>query len=82
MHLDCQLVSNGVDLMAPGGYGDDPRVPVLRAGAAEWRLLWQVDTDEDGLGWMWGDMGMLYFWIRDEDLAAARFDRVWVILQG
>lgn len=82
MHLDCQLVFNGVDLLAPGGYGNDPRVPRLQAGAADWRLLWQVDTDEDGLGWMWGDMGMLYFWIRSQDLAACRFDRVWVILQG
>jgi uncharacterized protein YwqG len=81
MHLDCQLVSNGVDLMGPGGYSD-PRVPSLRADAASWRLLWQVDTDERGLGWMWGDMGMLYFWIRSEDLAAGRFDRVWVVLQG
>jgi len=30
---------------------------------------------------MWGDMGMLYFWIRAEDLAARRFERVWMILQ-
>ncbi|MET7396827.1 YwqG family protein [Dactylosporangium sp. NPDC005572] len=81
MHLDCQLVSNGVDLMAPGGYSD-PRVPGLQADAAGWQLLWQVDTDERGLGWMWGDMGMLYFWIRSEDLAVGRFDRVSVILQG
>ncbi|WP_327000343.1 YwqG family protein [Dactylosporangium sp. NBC_01737] len=80
MHLDCQLVANGVDLMH-GGY-DDPRVPDLQAGAADWRLLWQVGTDEEQLGWMWGDMGTLYFWIRAEDLAAGRFDRVWAVLQG
>ncbi|MEU8076754.1 DUF1963 domain-containing protein [Catellatospora citrea] len=75
------MVSNYVDLMRPGGYSD-PRVPSLQADATDWRLLWQVDTDERGLGWMWGDMGMLYFWIRSEDLAIGRFDRVWVILQG
>ncbi|GAB3836620.1 YwqG family protein [Dactylosporangium cerinum] len=80
MHLDCQMVTNGIELTRQGYR--DPRVPGLQAGAAGWRLLWQVDTDEHGLGWMWGDMGMLYFWIRSEDLAAGRFDRVWVILQG
>lgn len=81
MRLDCQVVSHGVDLMGSSGYSD-PRVLSLQADAAAWRLLWQVDTDEPGLGWMWGDMGMLYFWIRSEDLAEGRFDRVWVILQG
>jgi uncharacterized protein YwqG len=30
---------------------------------------------------MWGDLGMLYYWIREEDLAARRFDRVWGISQ-
>jgi uncharacterized protein YwqG len=43
-------------------------------------LLLQLDSDRD-LGWQWGDMGLLYFWIPDEDLAAGRFDRVWTILQ-
>ncbi|MGI5183802.1 DUF1963 domain-containing protein [Dactylosporangium sp. CA-152071] len=82
MHLDCQLVSNGRELTA-AGYRD-PRVPDLQADAAGWQLLWQVDTDLHGLGieWMWGDMGKLYFWIRSEDLAIGRFDRVWVLLQG
>ncbi|WP_344510140.1 DUF1963 domain-containing protein [Dactylosporangium maewongense] len=82
MHLDCQLVSNGIELTA-AGYRD-PRVPDLQADAAGWRLLWQVDTDLHGLGieWMWGDMGKLYFWIRSEDLAIGCFDRVWVLVQG
>jgi uncharacterized protein YwqG len=82
MHLDCQMVSNGIELTQEGYR--DPRVPGLRTDAAGWRLLWQVDTDLHGLGWvwMWGDMGMLYFWIRSEDLAVGRFDRVWVLVQG
>jgi hypothetical protein len=80
MQLECQMVANGIELTWKGNR--DPRVPGLRADAAGWRLLWQVDTDLHGLGWMWGDMGMLYFWIRGEDLAAGRFDRIWVRLQG
>jgi uncharacterized protein YwqG len=43
-------------------------------------LLLQIDSD-DAIGWTWGDAGRLYFWIRKQDLAARRFDRVWTILQ-
>ncbi|WP_244918968.1 DUF1963 domain-containing protein [Paenibacillus dendritiformis] len=25
---------------------------------------------------MWGDVGRIYYWIREEDLEALRFDRV------
>jgi uncharacterized protein YwqG len=39
-----------------------------------------LDTDDDA-GMMWGDGGMLYFWIRREDLEKSRFDRCWMILQ-
>ena len=35
----------------------------------EWRLLLQLASDDD-VGMMWGDVGLLYFWIRDPDLAA------------
>jgi len=30
---------------------------------------------------MFGDCGSIYFYIRKEDLAARRFDRVWLIQQ-
>jgi uncharacterized protein YwqG len=39
-----------------------------------------VDSD-DAAGTMWGDSGMLYYWIRDDDLAARRFDRAWCVMQ-
>lgn len=47
---------------------------------SEWRLVLQLDSEEE-LGWCWGDAGLLYFWVPAEDLAAARFDRCWVVLQ-
>jgi uncharacterized protein YwqG len=56
-----------------------PKSPT--AGAADWRLLLQIDTDEDGPGWMWGDVGRIYFWIKKHDLALRRFADVWLILQ-
>jgi uncharacterized protein YwqG len=45
-----------------------------------WRLLLQVDSDDE-MGMMWGDCGMLYYCIRDDDLRARRFDGVWLISQ-
>jgi uncharacterized protein YwqG len=40
------------------------------------RLLLQLDSYTDGTKWAeWGDAGLLYFLIRDADLAARRFDR-------
>lgn len=47
----------------------------------DWQLLLQLDSDKDGPGWMWGDMGYLYFWITKEDLKNQRFDRCWIALQ-
>ena len=79
MQLECQLASSGIYVGGAAGYRD-PRVPQLEGGAAEWMLLLQVDTD-DMVGWMWGDVGTLYYWVRRPDLAAGRFDRVWMIFQ-
>lgn len=48
----------------------------------EWSLLFQVGTNEDGTGYMWGDMGSLFFWIKNEDMAAGKFDNVWAMIEG
>jgi hypothetical protein len=49
-------------------------------GGGDWRLLLQVESDRNA-GMMWGDAGCLYFWIREEDLRARRFDRTRIIFQ-
>jgi uncharacterized protein YwqG len=79
MQLQCQLVSNGIYAGSPKGY-QDPRVKDLESGATEWRLLLQLDSDDDA-GFMWGDIGKLYFWIHENDLAKHDFSNVWMILQ-
>jgi len=49
---------------------------------SEWILLLQLGTiSQDDLFIMFGDSGMLYFYIRKEDLAARRFDKVLFSLQ-
>jgi uncharacterized protein YwqG len=75
MRLECQLASNGVNAM------DDPRVTRLSAGAMDWRLLLQVDSDPNA-GMRWASAGMLYFWIQEQALRARQFDNVWVVLQS
>jgi hypothetical protein len=59
-----------------GGYANpvqNPMEPGLGPPEDDWRLLLQVDSEDD---LMVGDAGMLYYWIRKADLDAGRFDRV------
>ncbi|MCX6878962.1 MAG: DUF1963 domain-containing protein [Verrucomicrobia bacterium] len=49
-------------------------------GTPHWSLLFQMDTDDD-LKIMWGDAGMIYFWVRRDDARKLKFDNTWVILQ-
>jgi uncharacterized protein YwqG len=78
MQLECQMASNGI--YCGGSDREDPREAALRPGAASWRLLLQIDSEEDA-GMMWGDVGRLYYWMHRDDLAARRFDAAWCILQ-
>ncbi len=78
MELQAQLVSNGVYC---GGNRTDPRAPQLAPSARDWRLLLQIDSDVDA-EMMWGDVGRLYFWMREQDMQAGDFDAAWLILQS
>jgi uncharacterized protein YwqG len=80
MRLECQLASNGLYCGDDTGY-NDPRAAELQEGRYDWVLLLQIDTDEKGPGWMWGDCGRLYFWIREQDLDVRAVENTWVILQ-
>lgn len=77
MELESQFASNGIDC---GEGFDDPRTEALADGANDWILLLQLASDEKA-GIEWGDGGMLYFWIRKQDLQPADFSNVWMILQ-
>ena len=64
MELECQFQRSG----------EKPRwdLPPERFidASRDWVLLLQVDSDDGkaGPGWMWGDAGMVYFWIHRDDL--------------
>lgn len=79
MDLECQLASNGIYLGDGKGYSS-PEGKKLEAGKNDWILLFQLDTDDDA-EMMWGDSGMLYYWIRKQDIRDKNFDNCWMILQ-
>jgi uncharacterized protein YwqG len=79
MQVECQLVTNGLYCGDSTGY-QDPRAKELRGGAAEWRLLLQIDS-QDEAGMMWGDVGRIYYWIKHADLLRRDWDLSWLVLQ-
>lgn len=74
-----QMAAEGLYAGDQTGY-QDPRAPEVLAAAGQWRLLLQVCSESEA-GMMWGDAGMLYFLIRDEDLKRGDFSRTWMVLQ-
>jgi uncharacterized protein YwqG len=80
MEEECQLAFNGYNFRGDPRAQSDPRIAELLAGAGEWELLLQLDTDNE-IGMEWGDNGMLYFWVRRDDARRGDFSNVWMILQ-
>lgn len=55
---------------------------IIQKDCKNWNLLFQLDTiEKDDFQLMFGDCGRIYFYIRDEDLKAKRFEDTWLILQ-
>lgn len=79
MQAECAMLAEGVDL-SDGRAWNSAKVPQWTRDGQKWRLLLQLDSD-DNAGWMWGDAGILYFWIRDSDLARGHFEDVWMVMQ-
>jgi uncharacterized protein YwqG len=79
MQLEAQLVSSGIYCGDAEGYRTQ-RAKELEGGADDWRMLLQLDSDDEG-DLTWGDAGMIYFWIRRQDLESTCFDNVWMTLQ-
>ncbi|MDA0183996.1 YwqG family protein [Solirubrobacter phytolaccae] len=52
----------------------NPMEPDCAPVADDWRLLAQLDTDED-IGFFWGDTGCMYWWLRRPDFSSGRVER-------
>jgi uncharacterized protein YwqG len=68
-----------------GGYPDDiqgdPKAEADRmapGNESAWELLFQVDSEE-AAGICWGDVGRLYFLVRQDDLLHRRFENTWLV---
>lgn len=83
MPAECELVTSGYYL--GGGWDEIPKNEVEEAekeAPDKWLPLFQLDTVADGdFELMFCDCGRLYFYITRDDLAARRFENVWLILQ-
>lgn len=80
METLCSLVSHGEYC---GGIIEieEEKVDFYLKDAKEWQLLLQIDS-LDKLGFMWGDGGKLYYWIRKCDLAKKDFTKIWLVKQS
>lgn len=84
MLSECERVSRGRSCGSPECYKNIPEdeETAIQRGAKDWTLLLQLSTlEKDGFELMWGDCGMLYFYIKKEDLAQKRFENAWFSLQ-
>ncbi|MCH5187527.1 MAG: DUF1963 domain-containing protein [Oscillospiraceae bacterium] len=82
---DCVFASSGYYTGDPEGLAKIPqaeREEKMKTALEDWRLLLQLDiADLEEENFTFCDCGRIYFCIRQEDLLARRFDRVWLILQ-
>ena len=82
MEPECERYSRGIDGDMQEELSEEEQAELVRNAADRWVLLFQMGTVEDGeTELMYGDCGLIYFWIRKEDLAARNFDNVHLILQ-
>lgn len=79
MEEECALVTSGLHLGGSGA-SESPEAKKIRARPNDWVLLLQIDSDE-AADMLWGDLGMMYLWIRKSDLEARNFEKTWLILQ-
>ena len=84
MLTECERVSRGLYCGDAESYKNTPdEVKAdIEKHAGDWMLLLQLSTvTKGGFELMFGDCGMLYFYIRKDDLAARKFDKIHFSLQ-
>jgi uncharacterized protein YwqG len=79
MQLECQFMSLGLFVGKDGKFIDEARAKEVEPGAANWRLLLQLDSDS-GAGMDWEDC-MVSFWIRAKDIQTRKFSEAWMIVE-
>lgn len=80
MEDECQLTAERISWAEYRGFNSDRRAQ-LRQRRRGWQMLLQFASDER-LGWMWSDVGLVYFWAQREDIAKLNFEGALAILQS
>ncbi len=84
MLTECERVSRGLycgDVESCENTPNEVKTDIAKH-AEDWILLLQLSTVTNGdFEWMFGDCGMLYFYIRKEELTARKFDKIQFSLQ-
>ncbi|MEH6852900.1 YwqG family protein [Bacillus pseudomycoides] len=78
MAEECHLVTQG--FYFGNAYPSNIERKCLSGSPRDWMLLLQIDTNDESQMY-WGDTGLLYFWIKKEDLLQKNFENTWLILQ-
>jgi uncharacterized protein YwqG len=84
MLSECERIVRGLYCGDPQSYENtsDEEAIDIRNRAKEWTLLLQLSTiTTEDFEWMFGDCGMLYYYIKKSDLAERRFENSWFSLQ-
>lgn len=84
MLTECERATRDMYCGDPESYQNTPNdvKADVNEKAKEWILLLQLGTiEKDDFQWMFGDCGMLYYYIKKEDLAERRFDNMWFSVQ-
>jgi uncharacterized protein YwqG len=80
MEDECELASSGFNVGTPEAYQSPEGLRASAEAHHSWRLLMQIPSMEE-LDLMWGDAGMIYFWIREDALQFRDFSQCWLVLQ-
>lgn len=82
MQYQCEYVSRGYDIGEGFPEMSETEEADIRNHLQDWILLFQMDTIEtENFEFMFGDCGIIYFWIRKDDLKNRNFDNIQLILQ-
>jgi uncharacterized protein YwqG len=75
----CARAFHGLDPYVVEGM-DDPQTQRVEHEATAWTLLLQLNSDPHA-ELLWGDAGVLYWFIRRQELHAGRFETIWIQVQ-
>lgn len=80
MELQCELVRRGCNAKGYKLYESSDKEAILNT-IPTWQCVLQIVTNDD-LGMNWGDEGIIFLWMKEEDLRQRAFDKSWVILEN